>query len=402
MKKFSICASRWLVAMSLGVCVAQAMAQDTLRPEVAKALKVAQDALAAKQSSEALDQSRKALALPQLTPYERLSVLRTLAVAAIGAQSWDTATNALEELVQSGAVPASDKLPMYESLVRLAQQQKDYARLVRHAQAYRQAGGNHPVIRTVMVQSLSLLGQHSQVVTAMQDFLALDDAQGRKTPEEELRALAVGQRQLKNDEGYREALWRLLSAHDKPEYWAQYITHLLNTPGFNSRLELDLYRLFEDKGLLEEADEYVEMAQLALKAGLPAEAVRVMAKGFDKGVLGKGSSAAQHARLRDEAQKKMREDDAQFAQMEKSAKDGPALAILGDVHFSRQNWSAAHEVYARALQAGGLRRESEVRLHHAISLLRAGQKQAARDMLRTVQGDATSLELARLWTLMAR
>ena len=402
MKYLNNCASRWLVSMALGLCCVQVMAQESLRPEVYKSLKAAQDAMAAKQSTQALEQASQALALPQLTAFERLAVLRTLAVAAMGVQSWDVATAALEELVQSRAVPDADKLPMYESLVRVAQQQKDYARLVRHAGTYLQAGGGNPVVRTVMVQSLLITGQHSQLVAAMQDFLSTDDAKGRKTPEEDLRALALSQRQLKNDQGYHEALWKLLSAYDKPDYWVEYIARVLNTPGFNNRLELDLYRLSEETGHLEGAGDYIEMAQLALKAGLPAEAVRVVTRGYEKGVLGKGGDALQHARLRDEAQKKMREDDAQFAQMEKMARDGNTLAVLGDVQFSRQNWAAAHEAYNRALQLGGLRRESEVRLHNAISLLRTGQKQAARDMLQTVRGDATTMDVARLWGLLAR
>jgi hypothetical protein len=51
---------------------------------------------------------------------------------------------------------------------------------------------------------------------------------------------------------------------------------------------------------------------------------------------------------------------------------------VGDVHFSRQNWTAAHAAYTQSIELGGLRREHEVRLHDGISLVQAGQKVAAR------------------------
>jgi hypothetical protein len=41
-------------------------------------------------------------------------------------------------------------------------------------------------------------------------------------------------------------------------------------------------------------------------------------------------------------------------------------------------------------------------LHDAISLIQADQKQAARQQLALVNGDATAVELAALWAILAR
>jgi tetratricopeptide (TPR) repeat protein len=167
-------------------------------------------------------------------------------------------------------------------------------------------------------------------------------------------------------------------------------------------LELDLYRLLAYTDNLEEATEYKEMAELALRAGLPAEAVRVLAKGVEAGILGQGADAPAHAKLRAEAQKKAQEDAQSFVQLEKAAKDGAAWTGVGDVYASQQNWPAANAAYAKALALGGLRREHEFRLHYAISLIQAGEKDAARQQLAAVQGDALAVELASLWGLLAR
>ena len=388
---------RLILLMAL-VC-SSALAQETMRPEVAKVLKAAQDALVTGPVSQALVQAREALAMPQLSAFERASVLRIVAVASMKAQDWDTAISSLEELLRLPDLSVADKRPLRESLIAAAHQQKDHARLVEQARAYLQEGGSHPGIRLALMQTLSVTRQHEELVREMQERLRLDAAAGIRTPEQELRLLASSYRELKNSEAYRDTLWRLLSAYHGKAYWAEYLYRLLDMPGFNPRLELDLYRLLEQSGNLEKESDYMDMVQLALKAGLPAEAERVLARGQQAGVLGKDASA--HERLREQVRKKLREDDAQFAQLEKSAKDGNALAAVGDVLASRQSWAAASQAYMRALQAGGLRREAEVRLHHGVALLRAGQLDAARQQLQAVQGDATAQALARLWLVVS-
>lgn len=379
-----------------------ALAQGSVRPEVHKPLTAAQEALKNNQADAALKLSADALAVPELTAVERNAILRTRAVAATRAQNWDLVIESLEPLVVQADISAEDKRPMLETLISASQQKKDYPRLVKWARQYLLTGGPNASVRTVMIQVLAVMGQHADVVKEMQEKMRLDDAAGKKTPEEELRMLAVSYRQLKDNAGYQATLRKLLIAYPSKAYWSETISRLAQTPGLNQRLELDLYRLLEASGNLEEADEYTDMAQMALRAGLPAEAQRVLAQGYDKGVLGKGAEAATHAKLKAEAQKKAQEDDKLFPQLEKSAKDGNTLAGVGDVHASKQHWAAANAAYAQALAAGGLRREQEFRLHYAISLIKAGQKEQALQQLQAVQGDATAVEIAKLWQLLAR
>ena len=389
-----------LLASLLGAAPAQA--QGTVRPEVHKPLTAAQEALKNNQTEAALKLAADALAVPELTAVERNAILRTRAVAATRAQNWDLVIESLEPLVVQADITAADKRPMLETLVSASQQKKDYPRLVKWARQYLQEGGSNMSMRTVMIQVLAVTGQHAEVVKEMQEKMRLDDAAGKKTAEDELRMLAVSYRNLKDDMGYQATLRKLLIAYPNKAYWAETLSRLARAPGLNQRLELDLYRLLEESGNLEEADEFADMAQMALRAGLPAEAQRVLAKGYDKGALGQGAEAAAHAKLKAEAQKKAQEDDKLFAQLEKSAKDGNALAGVGDVHASKQNWAAANAAYAQALAAGGLRREQEFRLHYAISLIKAGQKEQAMAQLKAVQGDATAVEIATLWQLLAR
>ncbi|PUE10783.1 hypothetical protein B9Z51_00015 [Limnohabitans sp. T6-5] len=391
-----------VLLVALGLLTGSAMAQGTLRNEVIKPLAAAQEAIKNNQNDQALGLLRDALAVPQLTANEKNMISRTQAVAALRAQKWAIAIEALESLVTSADVPQADKRPLLESLINASLQTKDDARVVKWARQYVQDGGANPAVHLALLQALAASGQHAEVVSVMLAKIRLDASTAKKTPEPELRTLAVSYRQLKDDAGYMSTLKQLLSNYPSKAYWAEVIGRMSQQAGLNTRLELDLYRLLEQTDNMEDAAEYMEMASLALKAGLPSESVRVITKGFAAGVLGKGAEAAAHAKLRTDAQKKVQEDDALFAQLEKSAKDGASWAAVGDVHFSRQNWSAANAAYAKAMDLGGLRREHEVRLHAAISLVQADQKGSARQQLALVSGDATAVELAALWAIWAR
>jgi hypothetical protein len=379
-----------------------AQAQVVVRPELVKPLQAVQEALSAQKHQDVLDQLRPLLQTAGLTPAELGVMRRMQAVAALGAKNWDLAIGSLQEMLQAPDLPASDRRALQESLMNAAQQKQDHALLVRTARQYLQEGGTNPSIRPALIQALALGQQHAEVIREVQEKMRLDTAAGQKTPENQLRLLAVSYRQLKDDAGYRATLKQLLASYPSRDYWAEVAGRMITLPGFNNRFELDVFRLLEQSGNLQEPVDFTEMAGLALQAGLPAEALRVLNLGYDKGILGQGAQAAAHSKLRTEAQTKVREDDRGFAQLEKSARDGNTLASVAAVYASRQDWTQAQAIYARALAAGGLRREQEVRLHYAISLFKAGQKEPALGQLKAIEGDATAVELASLWALMMR
>jgi tetratricopeptide (TPR) repeat protein len=354
------------------------------------------------QMDQALSLTREALSVSQLTPMERAFVMRTQAAAAVRAKNWDLAIESLEYLVVSPDVPQADKRSMLESLMNASLQKKDNARAVKWGRQYLQDGGTNPGIRLAMIQTLSVMGEHKQVLQEVQEKMRLDAAAGQKTPEQELRLMAISYRQLKDDAGYMSTLKRLVNDYPTKAYWVEVIGRMSQQPGLTPRQELNLYRLLEQTGNMEEVDEYIEMANLATKAGLPAEALRVLDKGFEQGVLGKGADAAAHNKLRTEAQKKSQEDARSFAQLEKSAKDAATWAAVADVYFSQKNWTAAHAAYAKALEFGGSRRENELRLHDAISLFQLGQKDSARQQWGAIKGDVVWSDMANLWTILGR
>lgn len=420
LKSFSICAAQaarlaartallcplwwaaiWPQAHAQTAAPAPAPAAE-LRPQVRQHLLAAQTALQAQQAQTALSQAALALALPALNDSERQWLWRVQATAAMRLQDWPLAVQSLDALLALPGLSGGDRLAFQESLVHAAVQLKDWPRAARVAQAYVQANGPLPAMRTAWLQGLSMQGQHAQLAQEMRQLLARDAAQNHVTPEAELRMLGMSQRQLKDDAGYSATLLRLLQLHPSPAYWADAVPRLLNHPAAQPRHELEVYRLLQASGNLTEAGEFAEMATLAIKAGLPSMALSVIAQAEKAGVWGKGADAAAHQRLQAQAQAKAKEDDAALPPLMASARRAAEWAAVGQALDARQQWAQAVSAFERAQQAGDARRPDELRLHHGISLFHAGQKSAARAQWAAIETPGMAAELARFWALLAR
>lgn len=378
-----------------------ASAQVVERTEVAKSLQAAQEALKAGEFESAIAMAQQGLSIPGITAIEKPFIQRTLAIAAMQAKQFPLAVSTLEALLQElpEDAPPAHKLTLIESLLSASQQAKDLARVVSWGRTYLKLEGSNPSVWPVVVQTLSVLNRHEEVVQEVKEKIRLDEAAKLKTPESDYRLMAFSQRQLKDDEAYNNTLKTLLQKYPSKAYWSEIIARVARKANFNARFDLDLYRLLEITGNMEDTVEYVVMANLALNAGLPAEAARIVELAYAAGNMGKGSDAANHQKLRLQVQQRLNEDEKALPAIEKSAKDANTLASLADVYASKQKWNQSNDFYNKALAMGGLRREAETRLHAGLVLSKMGQKVEAVKMWDSVQGDATAVELAQLWKI---
>ncbi len=378
-----------------------ANAQVVERTEVAKSLKAAQEALKAGEFESAIAMAQQGLSIPGITAIEKPFIQRTLAIAAMQAKKFPLAVSTLEALIQElpEVAPPAHKLTLIESLLSASQQANDLARVVSWGRTYLKLEGSNPSVWPAVVQTLSVLNRHEEVVQEVKEKIRLDEAAKLKTPESDYRLMAFSQRQLKDDEAYNNTLKTLLHKYPSKAYWSEIIARVARKANFNARFDLDLYRLLEITGNIEDTVEYVVMANLALNAGLPAEAARIVELAYAAGNMGKGSDAANHQKLRLQVQQRLNEDEKALPAIEKSAKDANTLASLADVYASKQKWNQSNDFYNKALAMGGLRREAETRLHAGLVLSKMGQKVEAVKMWDSVQGDATAVELAQLWKI---
>jgi hypothetical protein len=225
-----------------------------LRPEVVKSLQAAQDALKAGQLDNALALAQQTLALPGITATEKPIIQRTLAVAAMQTKNFSLAISTLENLIQElpDSTPMAQKLQLMESLLSASQQAQDLSRVVSWARTYLKLEGSNPSVRPVLIQTLSVLKRHEEVVQEVKEKMRLDEAAKLKTPENEMRIMAISQRQLKDDTGYTQTLKWLLQNYPTKAYFGEMIPRLARQATFNARFDLDLYRLLDATGNMED------------------------------------------------------------------------------------------------------------------------------------------------------
>lgn len=376
----------------LGVALSS-VAQVNLRSEVAKPLQAAQEAIQSKQPEEALKKIQEARQVAQLTGAEKMLLERLSVVAAMNAQKFDLAASSLDYLLQSKDLPEVDRLSLMETMVSVSLRTKDYPRVVEWSRRYLQQGGTNTRIRLALIQSLAVQGAHQEVLKEMPAKLQADAAAGKLPDEAELRIYAFSQQQVKDEAAYIKTLTELVKRFPSQAYWGDLLNRIPRQSGFNARYQLDVFRLMDAMDNLEDAEDYADVAQAALKAGLPHEALRM---------LDKVAQPASTATLKKQVQQRMAEDDKAMQAIGPNSEDAVLLAQWADVQLSKGNWKLAVPAYDKALVKGGLRREAETRLHSGIALIKSGQADAAKTMLASVKGDDTAVLLASLWLNLAK
>lgn len=383
------------------LAAAQVHAADALRPEVSKALQAAQDLMKAGRNKDALVKLREAEVVGDRSPYENYFIdrLRGSAAAAVGDEA--TATRSFEAVLASGRLQTPERLQMLEALAGSTYRAKDYAKAIEWSQRYFKEGGSSAQMRTLQVSAQYLSGDFAGVVRGMQERVQAAEQAVPVIDEPTLRLLAASQLKLGDEPGYANTLEKLLIHHPKKEYWADLLARIQSKPGFADRLALDMFRLQAATQTMDDSAQYVEMAELALQAALPAEAKRVIEAGYTAGKLGTGADAERHKRLRDLANKQTAEDEKVLS-ADVIGRGAEALVNTGYVLVTMGRTDKGIALMEQGVSKGGLKRPDDARLHLAQAYLLSGNKAKAVEAFRSVRGSDGVADLARLWMILAR
>jgi len=373
----------------------------TLRPEIGKPLQAAQELAKAKKYKEALAKIREADAIGSKTGSESFTIERMRAAVAAGAGDNATAIKSFETVIESGHLTSGEQLKFIQALAGLYYQNKDYPKTITWLSRYLKEGGDDSRMRALLIQTYYLNGDFARAGKEVQAEIQAEEKSGRAPSEEQLQLLANCAAKQNDKAGYTYAMEKLVSYHPKKEYWADLLNRIRSKPGFADRLSLDVYRLKFAAGQINAAADYMEMSQLALQAGYPAEALKIVEQGFKSGALGVGPDAERHKRLRDLAIKSAAEDQKTMAQGEAEAaknKDGTGLVNLGYAYVAAGQFEKGIPLMEQGLRRG-VKRMDDAKLHVGIAYMQAGQKTNAIQMFKSVQGTDGTADLARYWIL---
>jgi hypothetical protein len=272
-------------------------------------------------------------------------------------------------------------------------------------QRYFKEGGTNGSIRTLLIQSQYLAGDFAGAARELTTEIQAAEKSGTAPAEDRLKLLLNAALKLGDNNTYVYTVEKLVTYYPKKEYWVDLLARMQRKPGFSDRLALDSYRLSLATGSMTAANDFVEMAQLALQAGYPAEAKQVVDKGFESNVLGQGDQAERHKRLRDLVTKKLDEAKATDADVLKQAgadKDGNALVNVGFNQVFAGQAAKGLPLMQQGIAKGGLKRPEDAKLHLGIAQVLAGDAAKAQATFRSVGGTDGTADLARLWSLYAK
>ncbi|MGX4640684.1 tetratricopeptide repeat protein [Massilia sp. SYSU DXS3249] len=369
---------------------------QTVSAQVGKPLQAAQALMKQGKHKDALAKLREADNVSGKSAHESYLIERVRAAAASSAGDYATAAKAFETLIASGKLSASERSQFSEGLIGIYMRAGDLNK-ANEAIQRQLKNGDDPKLRAYLLQNYYKQGN----TAALEAELRTAEKSGRMS--EDMLGMLANIQLKKNDKaGYVNTIEKLAANYPKAQYWNDLLNRVQGKPGFSGRLSVDVYRLKLANGLMKKPSEYMEMAQLVMQAKAPAEALKVIDKGYKAGALGTGPDAERHGRLKALAEKNLAEQNKGIAALEAeytAAKDNDGLVALGYSMVQSGQADRGLKLMESAIKAGGLRYPDEAKLRLGEAYAAAGKKSQAISTLKGVSGKEGTAELARYWIM---
>lgn len=194
-------------------------------------------------------------------------------------------------------------------------------------------------------------------------------------------------------------------------YWKPFIEHAKAEPNYRSNLAaVDVYRTLDAAGVKLTDAEKFDWAKLALSAGFPIEAEKLMAPLFKSGAYGGASDKSKDANLRlytgaqAEAKKDreggLKADENVAAQ----APSGTNYDLIGQAYLGSGEYAKAIDMFQKSLAKGKMDagQTALVNLRLGIAQFRGGKKSDAVKTWNAIKADNGAAWLARSWIAISK
>ena len=390
----------WAQASSAAPAASAASAPPfAVRADLAAKLNQAVELFRAGKAAEAkavVDQAQATITAPQ--PAEVTVLNRLGGLLALQAGQAAEGVKLLEAALAVNAQSAQDQLASEEALARAQFSLKAYPAAADWARKAQARGSKSAAVQSVLVRATYLQNDHAGTIKLLE---AQQRAEG-KLVLDDLRVLASSYGQIKDDANYLRLTEQLLVEHGRSEYWPDLMSRVQRQAGWQPRWDIDLYRLRLQLDMMDEADDYLVLAEMLAKAGLPAEAQKVLDAGFGKGLLGKGGKAAEQQKFRATVTKLAADDRASLST---AATRAPSLADARAATNTFNTGAALVSVgqaepgleLMKAALTGPLADPAQARLQYAQALHKAGRNADASAQFKALASHESLGLLARLW-----
>jgi len=378
---------------------------DTAKPQVSAAagkdLQEAQKDMQAQKWDDMLVVLDKVKNNPKKNDYDEHVMNEFYVTAYANKKQLQQATGPLEFLITSKFTPPDELKKRVVQSAFLYYQLQNYDKAVDYGNRAIKDGYATDQVQLVVAQSYYLKNDFKDTATFVRGLVD-DQIKAGTTPTDEILQLGLSAAvKLNDDAGESHWLELLVTYHPKAEYWQNLLDGLLRTKMPDREL-LQVYRLSADVGAMKSGSDFAEMAQAALDAGSPGEAVAVLNKAFAADAFTNQAEKNRNQHLLDTAKKQAAADQPTLAKAEAdatAAASGDKLVGVGTGYFGYGEYDKAAKDIAAGLAKGATKDAENARLLLGIAQFKAGSKDEAIKTFNSVKGDAPLQRLAALWVL---
>lgn len=377
---------------------------DSVRPEIFKLLDPAaiKPLMDAKNYTEVQSRITQADAIANKTPYEDYVINRMKVTLGSATGNDQMSIAALEAIIASNRMQGAQQADFIQALANDYYNAKDYPKAIEWFKRYQKESPTPEKVRPQLTRAYYLSNNFTEAKALLLPVIAASDTSGTAPSQEDLRLLASIGIKMKDDPTYLVALEKLAQYYPTDEIRADLLNRgVSRKPGFDVQTNMiNVYRTEAFTLKTMSADEYVDLAELALQAGFPTEAKKAMDAGYAANVLGTGGNAAKHKALRDKATKGAADDAKNIASGEAAAakaKTGAGLVNLGWAYATMDQYDKGIGFIQQGIAKGGLKAPEEAKLRLGMAQAQAGKKADAIATFQTVKGGGGAGDLAKFW-----
>ena len=386
-----------LGAVSVGVIAPQpAVAQKKGAPsyklsdDVRKALAGAQEAMKKNDVAGAEAQVNAAKAAIK-TEDDRFLTYNQLYEIAKAKQDLKLQAQSIDEMLQSGRVPAEAQPNFYLALGQLSYNTQDFAKAEAALdQAIKLNAGDQAAF-ALLAETKARNRKPAEAVALIQQAAEEGAAKGQPIPQDWIaRGIAIGV-EAKLPDATTGLTMHWLRNYPTQSHWRDSLLIYRDLRQLDADQTLDVMRLQRAAKALRGERDFVELAE-ATYLRFPNEAKTAIDEGVAAGVLdlGKSRSAKELHTL---ASGKVAQDKASLT---KNVSNQRAAILTADAYASYADYASAIELYRKALSMGGGDANLiNTRLGAALAL--SGQKEEAKKVLQSITGPRA--ELAKYWMI---
>jgi hypothetical protein len=199
---------------------------------------------------------------------------------------------------------------------------------------------------------------------------------------------------------------QLVKYYPKPDYWMNALNPLLNLQTQDAHLQLDVFRLMDEVGVLNRPGDYSEAAGLALDQGYPGETVAILQKAFANNAFTDPRDQQRYQHMLTGAQQRSDGDQKTLAQQEQQAHAAPggdALVGVGAAYLTYGQPEKAIDLINQGIAKGSLKYPDQANLLLGIAELHAKKNSDAVAQFNKVATSSNQgySHLGKLWALHA-